>query len=227
VFSRAEDSVQRLYYYVCELQRRGIVGGPQPLILDIAKIPRDASLFRTTDRIRDLARMLGVDSAALLPAIEACNLEREASSSVQWENACLLCGTPPPDRRLHRVIEGAGFAPVGQTLEQTWSTLGPRVQLGRRDPFEAIGEQVHSSPSSPRAFVDAGSQLRTAIAASAARAVILWQIEEDESQAWHLPSQRAALALSGLPALIMTRRDWLARDGAEEEIAAFLQGIPR
>jgi hypothetical protein len=42
--------------------------------------------------------------------------------------------------------------------------------------------------------------------------VVLWQIEEDEAQAWHLPAQRAALASEGLPALVMTRRDWLARD---------------
>jgi hypothetical protein len=65
------------------------------------------------------------------------------------------------------------------------------------------------------------------IAANGAEAVILWQIEEDESQAWHLPSQRAALAAAGIPALIMTRRDWLARDGAGDEIRAFLQGVER
>ena len=53
----------------------------------------------------------------------------------------------------------------------------------------------------------------------------LFELEEDEAQAWHLPAQRAALASEGLPALVMTRRDWLARDGAGDEIAAFLQGI--
>jgi hypothetical protein len=62
---------------------------------------------------------------------------------------------------------------------------------------------------------------------SGAQAVVLWQIEEDEAQAWHLPAQRAALAGEGVPALVMTRRDWLARDGAADEIAAFLQGIGR
>ncbi|HEU4652939.1 MAG TPA: 2-hydroxyacyl-CoA dehydratase family protein, partial [Steroidobacteraceae bacterium] len=30
VFSRSDDSAQRLYYYVCELQRRGQCGGPKP-----------------------------------------------------------------------------------------------------------------------------------------------------------------------------------------------------
>jgi len=28
-----------------------------------------------------------------------------------------------------------------------------------------------------------------------------------------------------VPALVLTRRDWLARDRASEEIGAFLQGI--
>jgi hypothetical protein len=57
--------------------------------------------------------------------------------------------------------------------------------------------------------------------------VVLWQIEEDDALAWHLPAQRAALARAGVPALVLTRRDWLARDGASEEIGAFLQGIER
>jgi hypothetical protein len=225
VFSRAEDSVQRLYYYLCELQRRGLVGGPQALILDIAKIPRDSSLGRTTDCLRDLAGKLGVDGATLLAAIEQGNREREESAPIPAERACLLCGTPPPDERLHRSIERAGFVPVGQTLRQTWSALGPRVELADGDPFAALGRQVHVSPDTPRAFVDAGAQLRAEIAACAPQAVIMWQIEEDESQAWHLPAQRAALAASGLPTLVMTRRDWLARDGAADEIGAFLQGI--
>jgi hypothetical protein len=69
--------------------------------------------------------------------------------------------------------------------------------------------------------------LEAGIADSGAEAVILWQIEEDESQAWHLPAQRAALAAAGVPALVMTRRDWLARDGVLEEIRAFLEGIAR
>jgi len=225
VFSRAEDSVQRLYYYLCELQRRGLVAGPQALILDIAKIPRESSLARTTDCLRRLAGELGVDDATLAPAIDQCNDERDSSATARAERACLLCGTPQPDERLYGAIEQAGFTPVGQTLSQTWAALGPRVELADGDPFAALGRQVHVSTDTPRAFVDAGAQLRAEIAACAPQAVVLWQIEEDESQAWHLPAQRAALTESGVPALVMTRRDWLARDDAADEIAAFLRGI--
>jgi hypothetical protein len=77
----------------------------------------------------------------------------------------------------------------------------------------------------PRSFAEPGAGLVQTIGESGAEAVVLWQIEEDEAQAWHLPAQRAALARERLPALVMTRRDWLARDGAVGEITAFLQGI--
>lgn len=227
VFSRADDSVQRLYYYLCELRQRGLVGGPEPLILDIAKIPRASSVARTTDCLRLLAKRLDVDRQALIRTVEECNREREASFPVPSARTCLMTGTPPPDRRLHVVIESSDLVPVGQTLEETWTSLGEPVELASGDVFEALGRQVHASASSPRAFVDAGAKLRADIAASQAVAVVLWQIEEDEAQAWHLPSQRAALAAAGVPALTLTRRDWLARDGAGEEIRDFLRSVSR
>jgi hypothetical protein len=224
VFSRAEDSVQRLYYYLCELQRRGLVGGPEPLILDIAKIPRPTSLARTAACVRLLAERFGVGALALTQAVEQCNRERAADSGAPHGRVCLLTGTPPPDRRLHTGIESSGFAAVGPTLAETWTALGEPVDLARGDVFDALALQVHASPLGPRAFVDAGAELRAAVAACEAKAVVLWQIEEDESQAWHLPAQRAALAAAGVRSLILTRRDWLARDGAGEEIRAFLTG---
>lgn len=227
VFSRAEDSVQRLYYYLCELQRRGLIGGPEALILDIAKIPRPSSLARTTDCLRLLADRLGVDALALRQAVEACNRERAGPAAPRPARPCLLTGTPPPDRRLHAAIEAAGFAPLGATLPETWAALGEPVDLATGDVFDALARQVHQSAASPRAFVSAGGSLAGEIAASGAEAVILWQIEEDESQPWHLPAQRAALAEAGVPALVMTRRDWLARDGVLGEVGAFLQGIAR
>jgi hypothetical protein len=227
VFSRAEDSVQRLYYYLCELQHRGLVGGPEPLILDIAKIPRASSLARTADCLRRLAERLDVDEPQLRQSAEACNRERAGAAAPRPEKLCLLTGTPPPDRRLHAAIEVARFAPQGATLSETWAALGDPVDLGTNDVFAALALQVHKSDASPRAFVSAGESLAREIAASGAEAVILWQIEEDESQAWHLPAQRAALAAAGVPTLVMTRRDWLARDGAADEIGRFLEGIAR
>jgi hypothetical protein len=224
LFSRADDSAQRLYYYVCELQRRGLVAGPEALILDIAKIPRQSSADRTIDMVRELGARLGVSPQDLSGGIEACNRERLERRPHPTERVCLITGTPPPDLRLHVTIERAGFTPVGPTLLETWNELGEPVGRGD-DPFAAIGQQLHALPSGPRAFTDAGAALAQAAADCSAQAVVLWQIEEDEAQAWHLPAQRAALARSGVPALVLTRRDWLARDGADEEIAAFLEGV--
>lgn len=226
MFSRADDSAQRLYYYLCELQRRGLARGPEPLILDIAKIPRGTSLRRTEFSLRQLAERLSVDDEQLADAIAACNAERALESADRAERPCLLAGTPPPDRRLHDAAAGAGFTMVGLTLIETWTQLGAVVESDGSDPCLALARQVHAEPAGPRSFADAGVALEQAIVGTGARAVVLWQIEEDEAQAWHLPAQRAALARLGLPALVLTRRDWLARDGAGDEIAAFLRGIP-
>jgi hypothetical protein len=227
VFSRADDSTQRLYYYLCELQRRGLVGGPEALICDIAKVPRATSVARTGYSLRRLADRLGVDNHALAGAIEACNAERACAEPAVAGRCCLLAGTPPPDRRLHAVAERAEFTALGPTLIDSWTQLGAVVEEECDDPISALAHQVHVDPAGPRSFADPGAALLQAIADSGAEAVVLWQIEEDEAQAWHLPAQRAALARDGLPALVMTRRDWLARDGADDEIAAFLQGIGR
>jgi hypothetical protein len=227
LFSRADDSAQRLYYYLCELQRRGLVGGPEPLILDIAKVPRPSSVARTEAALRALGERWSVDDAALAPAVSAGNAERAAACTPAGSSACLLAGSPPPDRRLHDVARDCGYGLIGLTLVETWTALGADVDLAVGDPYAALARQLHADPSGPRAFVDAGEVMNAAIADAGAKAVILWQIEEDEAQAWHLPAQRRALSRIGLPNLVMTRRDWLARDGAGDEIITFLNGLPQ
>jgi hypothetical protein len=227
VFSRADDSAQRLYYYLCELQRRGLVAGPEPLILDIAKVPRASSIARTEACLRQLAVRLGVDRQVLAASLADGNAERTRTDAKAGGPRCLFAGTPPPDRRLHDVAEQAGFVAIGPTLQELWCDPGVPVAAAPADPFPALAEAIHADPAGPRSFADAGAALAQAIGDSGTRAVVLWQTEEDEAQAWHLPAQRAALAASGVPALVLTRRDWLARDGAREEIAAFLTEIPR
>ncbi len=151
--------------------------------------------------------------------------ERRPAPCDTTKPACLLAGTPPPDRRLHRAIETAGFAAAGATLEESWRLLDEEIDRAPGDPFETLARQVHASPHGPRAFVDSGARLLGQIEALDAAAAVLWQIEEDEAQAWHLPAQRAALEQAGIPSLVLTRRDWLARDGAADEIDAFLSEI--
>jgi hypothetical protein len=69
LFSRADDAAQRLYYYTCELQRLGQLGGPEPLIFDAALIGRLSSQDRCVAEIHRLALSLAVDAAALRAAL--------------------------------------------------------------------------------------------------------------------------------------------------------------
>lgn len=226
IFSRADDNAQRLYYYLCELQRRGQVGGPEPLILDIAKIPRASSVARTAYCLHQLAGRLGITDAALADSIEACNAERaKTAAPLAAGRRCLLVGTPLPDRRLHATVARAGFVAIGTTLHESWSDLGAPVEIGSGNAFSALARHVHADPNGPRAFGNVRLELLRRVDACKPEAVVLWQIEEDEAQAWHLPTYRVALAATGLPTLVMTRRDWLMRDGAGKEITMFLQGV--
>lgn len=228
LFSRADDTSQRLYYYLCELQRRGLVAGPRPLIFNVGKIPRSSSRDLTVAAVRKLAGELGVGDAALEAAIVAANkLRAEQVAASPSGRVCLLHGTPPPDRRLHAVIEQAGFAASGLTLADLWLSPGPAVAEGTGDPAAALGAQLHARRQGARSFADPATYLHDTVVASGACAVIVWRIEEDEAQTWQFPAERRVLTSLGLPTLELTRADWLARDGAPAAIADFLAGVAR
>jgi hypothetical protein len=65
VFPRGDDSSQRLYYYMCELQRRGLCGGPRPLLFDVATLARKSSFEHTLESVRLLAASLGATESRL------------------------------------------------------------------------------------------------------------------------------------------------------------------
>jgi hypothetical protein len=87
VFSRAEDASQRLYYYVSELQRRGLLGGPAPHVFDIAYARRDSSVSHTAAAICELCGVLDVAPAALPAAIERANRLRRALANLEQGRA--------------------------------------------------------------------------------------------------------------------------------------------
>jgi benzoyl-CoA reductase/2-hydroxyglutaryl-CoA dehydratase subunit BcrC/BadD/HgdB len=70
VFTRSDDSAQRLYYYLCELQRRGLCRGPTPLIYDIASCDRASSETHTIAATRALAQALDASEDALNDAMQ-------------------------------------------------------------------------------------------------------------------------------------------------------------
>ena len=226
VFSRGDDAVQRLYYYICELQRRGLLNGPHATMFDVAQIPRPTSEAHTISAVRRLASEFGLDDAALETGIVDTNARRRVVAPIPTEApACLLGGTPPPHGLLHQAIVAAGFAPVGGTLAEAWSALGQMVDEGSQDPAAAIGRQVHAQRNDRRGFVDVAGATVELAREVAARAAVLWYGEEDEVRVWELPRMRDALTAAGVPLLVMTRRDEAAQDGAPEEVRTFLQGL--
>lgn len=227
VFSRADDNAQRLYYYLCELRRRGLVAGPEPLILDIARIARSSSEERCIAALLALAKRLGVDDAALEQAIVAANVRRRSAAVPPPSSAptCLLAGSAPPDRRVHAMIEAAGWQPAGEVLGEIWARLGDAVDEATGDPFAALGRRLHGERFGSRGFYDRNEALLAQVRDCGAGAVVLWYIEEDEAEVWHLPTRRRALEAAGIPALVLTRADWRARDGIDARIATFLNGV--
>jgi len=226
IFSRGDDAAQRLYYYLCELRQQGVIRGPEPLIFDVAKITRPSSGMHMTTAVRKLADRLDVDSEALERGIVETNARRAAAAPAGvGGSVCLLSGTPPPDGRLHAMIEKAGWHAAGLTLAESWRQLGDRVDEASGDPFAAVARQLHAAPHGSRAFFDRAAAVVAEAQAAQAKAALLWFAEEDEARIWHLPAQRDALARVGVPTLILTRRDWRAHDGAAEEIASFLKEL--
>jgi 2-hydroxyglutaryl-CoA dehydratase, D-component len=87
VFSRSDDASQRLYYYVSELRRRGLIGGPAPTIFDIAHVQRDTSVRHTAAAIVELCRVLDVPPATLSDAVESANRLRAALTDLDRSRA--------------------------------------------------------------------------------------------------------------------------------------------
>ena len=65
IFPRSNDAMQRLYYYLCELQRCGRAHGPTPLMFDVSTIARPTSAAHTLAAIKQLARVLQIKTSAI------------------------------------------------------------------------------------------------------------------------------------------------------------------
>jgi hypothetical protein len=226
VFSRGDDSAHRLYYYICELQRRGLIKGPTPVVFDVAHIGRATSEAHCIAAVHQLAAQLGVTEKALEKAIGDTNQRRASMQNMlRTSPVCLLDGSAPSDHRLHRVVQNAGWSCAGETLAEQWARLGGPVAAGVGDPIAAVGKQVYAEQTGPRAFVNRSEWIVREVQRVGAKAVVLWFIEEDEAQIWHLPAQRKALEAAGVPTLVLTRCNMRANDGADAKIGAFLKGL--
>jgi benzoyl-CoA reductase/2-hydroxyglutaryl-CoA dehydratase subunit BcrC/BadD/HgdB len=104
ILSRSDDGTQRLYYYLCELQRRKLAGGPRVLLYDIAKIARARSERHTLDATARLARELGGSIGALPDAIATRNRRRELLHELGlWRQSA----SPPLGTAVERVLRAS------------------------------------------------------------------------------------------------------------------------
>lgn len=261
LFTRGEDSAQRLYYYVSELQRRGEIGGPEALIFDVAKVPRPTSIARTRAALVKLADRFNVDDVALQRGIAATDRRREFLSRLQATRAgpgsryeriaradlfapvhdedpgplaaevggprLLLVGSAPPDDRLHRAVEEAGANVVAELVDRSLDRLGASIGTVVDDPLAALALRAHQSRLGPRSFADRSDWLVEEARKVRADGVLVWLVAEEEALVWHVPAQRAALAVAGIPALFLTNRRWDGGDGAIEEIGRFVGELRR
>jgi benzoyl-CoA reductase/2-hydroxyglutaryl-CoA dehydratase subunit BcrC/BadD/HgdB len=134
IFTRADDSAQRCYYYLCELRRRGQARGPVPVIFDIAKIPRATSLNHSRGATQALAEALSSDSGRLHAAIAVRDRRRSL-----FERLDLLrrSDRPPSGADCERLLRLADTIPAERFDEELAAWLngdfprhdGPRVLL--------------------------------------------------------------------------------------------------
>lgn len=146
VFSRTDDASQRLYYYVRELQRRGLLAGPRPLICDVALVPRESGFEYTAASLEVLCAELGADDAALrsgLARADALRLslrdlqQRRGADGVYFERLgrALLWSdptrwldslAPPPAADARRMLL-AGSVPPDERLHRAAQDAGASI----------------------------------------------------------------------------------------------------
>ncbi|MDA8347622.1 MAG: 2-hydroxyacyl-CoA dehydratase family protein [Pseudomonadota bacterium] len=160
IFSRSDDSAQRCYYYLCELQRCGLAGGPTPLIFDVAKIPRATSRAHTQASLRTMAEALSSDPAKLAEAIATRNRRRTLLSRLELARHS---ARPPVGSDCERLLRLADAVPADRLDRELAAWLagdfpphqGPRLLLaGSVPPDGRLHEAVERAGGCVVAEVD-------------------------------------------------------------------------
>lgn len=148
ILSRSDDSAQRLYYYICELQRRGQCGGPKPLMYDIASCARSTSVAYTIESTRALANELGTSPQALAPAIQKVQLRIALSASLASRTLARPAACGSIVHRALRIARCDWSAEVDDDLRRAVDASppdpeSPRLMLiGSAPPDERMHEAV-------------------------------------------------------------------------------------
>jgi hypothetical protein len=143
VFSRGDDASHRLYYYICELQRRGRIGGPQPLVFDVAKIPRKSSCDHSVLALRRLMQQLGVSDEQLVEGISRANRLRELFKRLRHARGA-------PGRVYEKLVRASLFEDVSGLLDNfSPGAAGPEdktvVLVGSAPPDDSLHRAVEGA----------------------------------------------------------------------------------
>ena len=142
IFSRGDDASHRLYYYVCELQRRGRLRGPRPLVFDVARIPRESSRRHTESALRKLLDELEIDAARLTMGIERANELRNLFSLIRMTRRGY-------GHIYERIARASLFGDIsgllkGWSPEGSGKPVGTVVLLGSSPPDDCLHRAVES-----------------------------------------------------------------------------------
>jgi hypothetical protein len=131
VFPRSDDSAQRIYYYLCELQRRRLCGGPRPLLFDVASIARSTSSEYTLESTRRLARELGSRGSLLEHALQRVTRRESWLSEIRARRTQVA---PLPGGVAWRITRASAcdWSEEFDLALQRWLATAPRVDAPRR-----------------------------------------------------------------------------------------------
>lgn len=164
IFSRSDDSAQRLYYYLCELQRTGHCHGPVPLLFDIAGIPRTSSADYTLESTRRLAASLGT----LLDRLPRAITQAQRRSHLLNRLAEQRARGHIPGTLAHRVMRAAESAWTNEFdnlferwLDSSWPTTAYRrlILIGSEPADEHLHEAVETAGATFIAEINEASQV--------------------------------------------------------------------
>lgn len=212
VFSRADDASQRLYYYVRELQARGALRGPAPLIFDLALVPREASLLHSARSVADLARRLDVADDALADGIERANLLRGALLRLQQSRAT----QGPYHERIGRAALWSDASEWIGAVARADGALVPRVLLAGSMPPD---DRLH------RAVEEGGGCV-----VAEAHAHALGRLGPSLTMHGDAPARAIARHLvshSTGPRAFLERGGWIVRQAREANCAAVILWLTR
>jgi hypothetical protein len=147
VFSRADDASQRLFYYICELQKRKVLRGPAPHIFDIALLPRESSVAHTAAAVGELARALGVEPRRLPEGIERANRLRHRLDDLQRARAS---DGPFYERLARAALQSDATRWLDALAMPSEAASGARVLLAGSVPPD---ERLHRAAEDERACI--------------------------------------------------------------------------